>query len=82
MEFSRQEYWSGLSFPSPGHLLDLGIEPGPPALQTDSLLSEPPGRTHLQVDSVEIELTSRSPHWCTELLVGKAYAHKHIYRPK
>ena len=43
MEFSRQEYWSGLSSPSPGHLLDLGIEPGSPVLQTDSLLSEPPG---------------------------------------
>ena len=43
MEFSRQEYWSELSFPSPGHLLDLGIEPGSP-LQTDSLLSEPPGK--------------------------------------
>ena len=33
MEFSRQEYWSGLSFPSPGYLPNAGIEPGPPALQ-------------------------------------------------
>ena len=33
MEFSRQEYWSGLPFPSPGHLPDPGIEPGCPALQ-------------------------------------------------
>ena len=32
MEFSRQEYWSGLSFPSPGDLPDPGIEPAPPAL--------------------------------------------------
>ena len=37
MGFSRQEYWSGLPFPSPGDLLDPGIEPGFPALQADSL---------------------------------------------
>ena len=43
MEFSRQEYWSGLPFPSPGDLPDPGIEPGSPALQTDTLLSDPPG---------------------------------------
>ena len=46
VEFSRQEYWSGLPFPSislpfPGHLPDPGIEPGSPTLQTDALLSEP-----------------------------------------
>ena len=40
MEFSRQEYWSGLPFPSPGDLPDPGIEPGSPALQADSLPSE------------------------------------------
>ena len=44
MEFSRQEYWSGLPFLSPGDLLNLGIEPGSPALQADSLPSEPPGK--------------------------------------
>ena len=43
MEFSRQEYWSGLPFPSSGNLPDLGIESGSPALQADTLLSEPPG---------------------------------------
>ena len=37
MEFSRQEYWSGLPFPSPGDLPDPGIEPTSPALQADSL---------------------------------------------
>ena len=42
MEFSRQENWSGLPFPPPGHLPHPGIEPGSPALQTDSLPSEPP----------------------------------------
>ena len=44
MEFSRQEYWSGLPFPSPGDLPDPGIEPESPALQADSLPSEPPGK--------------------------------------
>ena len=42
MKFSRQEYWSGLPFPSPGDLPDPGIEPGPPTLQADTLPSEPP----------------------------------------
>ena len=43
MEFSRQEYYSGLPFPSPRDLPNVGIEPGAPALQADALLSEPPG---------------------------------------
>ena len=43
MEFLRQEYWSGLLFPSPGDLPDPEIEPGSPALQTDALPSEPQG---------------------------------------
>ena len=46
-EFSRQEYWSGLPFPFPGDLPDQQIEPGSPALQVDSLLSEPPGKLQL-----------------------------------
>ena len=44
MGSSRQEYWSGLPFPSPGDLPDPGVEPGSPALQADTLLSEPPGK--------------------------------------
>ena len=40
MRFSRQGYWSGLPFPSPGDLPNPGIEPGFPALQADSLLTE------------------------------------------
>ena len=44
MEFSRQEYWSGLPFPSPGDLPEPGIKPGSSALQEDSLPSEPPGK--------------------------------------
>ena len=44
MGFSRQEYWSGLPFPSLGDLPNPGIEPGSPALQADALSSEPPGK--------------------------------------
>ena len=39
MGFSRQEYWSGLPFPSPGDLPDPGIKPGSPAFQADALTS-------------------------------------------
>ena len=42
-EFLRQEYWSGLPFPSPGDLPDPEIEPGSPALQANALPSEPSG---------------------------------------
>ena len=42
MGFSRQEYWSGLPCPPPGGLPNPGIEPKSPALQADSLLTEPP----------------------------------------
>ena len=44
MEFSRQEYWSGLPFPSPGDLPDPGIKSRSPALQAESLLSDSPGK--------------------------------------
>ena len=44
MGFSRQEYWSGLPFSSPGNLPNLGVEPGSPALQANSSLSEPLGK--------------------------------------
>ena len=44
MEFSRQEYWSGLPFPSPRDLPNPGMEPGSPALQADSLPTEPSGK--------------------------------------
>ena len=45
MGFSRQEYWSGLLCPPPGDRPNPGIEPRSPALQADSLPSEPPGKT-------------------------------------
>ena len=47
MGFSRQEYWSGLPFLSPGDLPDPGIEPGSLALEADALTSDPPGKPYL-----------------------------------
>ena len=52
MDFSRQEYRSGLLFPSPGDLPDPGIEPMSPTLQADALTSEPPGKPNLVVEPV------------------------------
>ena len=43
MGFPREEYWSGLPFPSPKDFPDPGIEPGSPALRADASPSEPPG---------------------------------------
>ena len=58
MGFSRQEYWSGLPFPSPGDLPNPGIEPGSLALQADSLPSVPLGKPNKQnkQNHVEFEL--------------------------
>ena len=60
MEFSRQEYWSGLPFPSTGDLPNPGIKPGSPALQADSLPSEPPGKplNELTMSSHNIQSTA------------------------
>ena len=52
MGFSRQEYWSGLPFPSPGDLPDPGIKPRSPALQADTLTSEPPGKAIISLYSL------------------------------
>ena len=58
MEFSRQEYWSGLPFPSPGDLPHLGIEPGSPILWADALPSEPP-ETDCSIKLPKIQLERR-----------------------
>ena len=47
MGFSRQEYWSGVPFPSPGDLPNPGIEPGSPALQAEALPSGLPGKPQI-----------------------------------
>ena len=58
MGFSRQEYWSGLPFPSPGDLPNPGIEPGSPVLQADALPSEPPGKSKYKINIHEFTLIS------------------------
>ena len=57
MGFSRQEYWSGLPFPTPGDLPNPGIEPGSPTLWADALPSEPPGKFQM----TEAKMTLKSP---------------------
>ena len=59
MGFSRQEYWSGLPFPSPGDLPHLGMEPRSPALQADSLPFEPPGKPRASCQMPPLEFDSR-----------------------
>ena len=49
MEFSSQGFWSGLPFPSPGDLPDPGMKLSSPALQADSLLSEPSGKPYIYI---------------------------------
>ena len=52
MGFSRQEYWSGLPFPSPGDLPDPGTEARSPTLLADALTSEPPGKPMTNLDCI------------------------------
>ena len=62
MEFSRQEYWSGLPFPSPGDLPNPGIEPGSAALRADALPSEPPGSGLNPINTWCVRACGRSNH--------------------
>ena len=65
-EFFRQENCSGLPFPSPGDFPNPGIEPGSPALQEDSLQSEPPGKPHVCPSRPRAHVnSSRKPHLMT-----------------
>ena len=77
MGFSRQEYWSGLPFPSPGDLPNPGIEPGSPALQTDALPSEPLGKLEPIPNSSLISLYSQSH----SNMFARARTHTHTYTP-
>ena len=64
--FSRQKYWSGLSFPSPGNLPNPETEHRSLALQTDALPSEPPGKSkihsHLYIKYINIKYTHIHTH--------------------
>ena len=62
--FSRQEYWNGLPFPSPGDLPNPGIDPGSLALQTDALPSEPPGKLYWRMVDLKYCVSLRcTAHW-------------------
>ena len=76
MEFSRQEYWRGLPFPSPGDLPNPGIKPRSPAFQVDSLPSEPPGKPQPQI-SLHSNASFRILPWlyCVSLALLAIFRH-------
>ena len=66
MGFSRQEYWSGLPFPSPGELPNPGIEPRSPAWYADALPSEPPGKLMQMLNKVKEDAILDENRWKPE----------------
>ena len=73
MGFSRQEYWNGWPFPSPGDLPNPGIEPRPLTRQADSLLSEPPGKSWL-IREMGIKRVTQTPlNHCNDLTAHVIY---------
>ena len=85
MGFSTPEYWSGLPFPSPRDLPEPGIEPRSPALQADTLLSEPPGKPLYSHNRIlfnnEKEQTDGNSAYCGDLLkCGKILNHYAVYQ--
>ena len=79
MGFSRQEYWRGLSFPSPGDPPDPGIKPGSPALQADSLPSEPPPAHKPQV--LRAWNSFQDPHAGRRRCQGLSIIQQHSLKP-
>ena len=77
MGFSRQEYWSGLPFPSPGDLPDPGIEPRSPALEADALTSEPPGKPPHDLIASQRLYLQMSSHWGLGFNITILGEHKH-----
>ena len=73
MEFSRQEYWSGLPFPSPGYLPDPGMELRSSALQADILPSEPPGKLPDCPQKNSFKMLPSSPINRNNLLISEYY---------
>ena len=74
MGFFRQEYWSGLPFPSPRDLPNPGIEPKSPALEADTLTSEPPAmqETWVQSLSPEDQMLKECSNYRTIALISHA----------
>ena len=79
MEFSSQEHWSELPFPTPGDLPDAGIEPGSPVLQTDTLTSEPPGKPYTPIQNKKFLKNhlkgGRGPEYFSKEDIGIANRH-------
>ena len=79
MEFSRQEYWRGLTFPSSGVLPNLGIEPGSPVLQTGFLQSESTRASLVEIPSQlygaaqRVRLRLSYPFCCGYFLIHLTY---------
>ena len=78
MGFSRQEHWSGLPFPSPRDLPDLGMELGSPALQADSLPSEPPGSP--RNGETQANLWGETRAWETIKLKGRIHKVRRLWK--
>ena len=87
--FSRQEYWSGLPFPSPGNLQDPRIElasPVSPALQVDSLPAEPsrkPNPLFLQTEPKKNRKKGKMPSYCFEttwIFLGCRFSRRHLLK--
>ena len=77
MGFSRQEYWSGLPFPSPGNLPDPGIKPRSPTLQADALTSELPGKPNEKYAKFRFQCPYMDSCWNTIILIhtGTVYGY-------
>ena len=77
MRFSRQEYWSGFPFPSPGDFPEPGIEPRSPALRADALTSDPPGKAMVfpvvmyRGESLDHKEGWALKNWCSQIVVLK-----------
>ena len=75
MEFSRQEYWSGLPLPSPGALPNPGMEPASPALAGRVFTAEPPGKPVLVIME-HLNRCSLTVHGINEWLWWLSYEYK------
>ena len=83
MGFPRQEYRSGLLFPSPGDLPDLGIEPGSPSLQADSLPPEPPEKPlKMEFPGGPVDSALSLPRAQVHMLVRELRSHSCVVWPK
>ena len=73
MGFSRQEYWSGLPFLSPGDLPNPGIESGSPTLQADSVPFEPGGKSRISYRAHQLAITSLNFCLSSIILISSSF---------